>query len=46
MNDIFMCGQNFGAITNSIESDLHRHWLLQLFVGADEKLIINVDGQK
>jgi len=46
MNDIFMCGQNFGAITNSIKSDLHKHWLLQLFIGADEELIINVEGQR
>ncbi|AFS77541.1 AraC type HTH- domain containing protein [Gottschalkia acidurici 9a] len=46
MNDIFMFGQNFGAITNSIKSDLHKHWLLQLFIGADEKLIINVEGQR
>ena len=46
MNDIFMYGQNFGAITNNIKSDLHKHWLLQLFIGVNEKLIINVDGQK
>lgn len=46
MNDIFMCGQNFGAITNNIKSDLHKHWLLQLFISDGEKLEISVDGQK
>ncbi len=45
MNDIFMCGQHYGAITNNIEADLHRHWLLQLFISTDENLIINVEGQ-
>lgn len=46
MNDIFMCGQHYGAITNSIEADLHRHWLLQLFISMDKNLIINVEGQR
>ncbi len=41
-----MIGQNFGAITNSIKSDLHSHWLLQLFVSANGKLVINVDGEE
>lgn len=46
MNDIFMCGQNYGAISNNIEADLHRHWLLQLFISTEENLIINVEGQR
>jgi AraC-like DNA-binding protein len=46
MNDIFMCGQHYGAITNCIEADLHRHWLLQVFISAEENLIINVEGQR
>lgn len=46
INDIFLCGQNFGAITIKIKSDLHKHWLLQLFISAGEKLEISVEGQK
>ncbi len=45
MNDIFMCGQNFSAITNSIQADLHKHWLLQLFIGTNEELLIKVDDK-
>lgn len=46
MNDIIMCGQNLGAITNSITSDFHKHWMLQLFISDGDKLEINVEGQK
>lgn len=46
MNDIFMCGQNFGAVTNMVEADLHKHWMIQLFVRNGEDLEISVNGQK
>lgn len=45
MNDIFMYEPHYGAISNSIEADLHKHWLLQLFISTDENLVINVEGQ-
>ncbi|ADU29097.1 helix-turn-helix domain-containing protein [Evansella cellulosilytica] len=46
MNELFICGQNIGAITNNVKADLHKHWLLQIFVAVDEKLVIKVEGQK
>lgn len=43
MHQIFMWGQNFAAITDRIEADLHKHWLLQLFIATDKALSIKVE---
>ncbi|OJV63357.1 MAG: AraC family transcriptional regulator [Clostridiales bacterium 38-18] len=42
MNDIFKFEQSYGAITNQIRAEQHKHWLLQLFIGGNEKLKIKV----
>ncbi|PIH05348.1 AraC family transcriptional regulator [Clostridium combesii] len=46
INDIFMWGRNFGAVTNMVKADVHKHWMIQLFVGNGENLEINVNDQK
>lgn len=44
MNHIIKCGRNFMAISDSIEADCHKHWLLQMFLSQKE-LNIEVNGQ-
>lgn len=44
MNYIIKYGRNFMAISNSIEADCHKHWLLQMFLSS-QKLSIEVNGQ-
>lgn len=46
VNIIFMCGQNYGAISNRIEANLHKHWMLQIFISVNEKLTLHVEGQQ
>ncbi len=41
-----MWGRNFGAVTNMVKADVHKHWMIQLFVGNGENLEINVNDQK
>ena len=45
MNYIIKFGRNFMAISNSIEADCHKHWLLQMFLGSQKELNIEVNGQ-
>jgi AraC-like DNA-binding protein len=45
MNYIIQCGRNYMAISNSIEADCHKHWLLQMFLSSQEELHIEVNGQ-
>lgn len=45
MNYIIKCGKNFMAISNNIEADCHRHWILQIFLGSQKELNIEVNGQ-
>lgn len=33
------------AISNSIEADCHKHWMLQMFLGSQKDLNIEVSGQ-
>ncbi len=37
---------NFGAVTNMVKADVHKHWMIQLFVGNSKNLEINVNDQK
>lgn len=45
MNYIIKCGRNFMSISNSIEADPHKHWLLQMFLSSRKELIIEVNQQ-
>ncbi|RUL52126.1 helix-turn-helix domain-containing protein [Lysinibacillus antri] len=45
MNYIIKYGRNFMAISNSIEADSHKHWLLQMFLSSKKMLTIEVNGQ-
>ncbi len=45
MNYIIKYGKNFIAISDKIEADSHRHWLLQMFLSKNDKLNIEVNGQ-
>lgn len=41
-----MWGRNFGAVTNMVKADVHKHWLIQLFISNGGDLEINVNDQK
>ncbi len=45
MNYIIKYGKNYMAISDSIEADCHKHWLLQLFLSSEKELNIEVNGQ-
>lgn len=45
MNYIIKYGRNFMAISDSIEADCHKHWLLQMFLSSEKELNIEVSGQ-
>lgn len=45
MNYIIKYGKNFMAISDSIEADCHKHWLLQMFLSSEKELNIEVNGQ-
>lgn len=45
MNYIIKSGKNFIAMTNNIEADAHKHWMLQMFLSSSEPLNIEVDEQ-
>ncbi|SHN57463.1 helix-turn-helix domain-containing protein [Desulfitobacterium chlororespirans] len=45
MNCIIKYGRNVGAISDRVEADSHKHWLLQLFLSIEEELDIKVKGQ-
>lgn len=45
MNYIIKQGKNFMAISNRIEADCHKHWLLQMFLCSQKELNIEVNGQ-
>lgn len=44
MNYIIKYGKVFMAISNKIEADCHKHWLLQMFLSR-QNLSIKVNGQ-
>lgn len=46
MNYIIKYGKNFMAISNTIEADCHKHWLLQIFICSQKELNIEVCGQR
>ncbi len=41
-----MWGRNFGAVTNMVKADVHKHWMIQLFISNGGNLEINVNDQK
>lgn len=45
MNYIMEYGKNFAAISDSVSAELHKHWLLQVFLNCEDKLNIEVDGK-
>jgi AraC-like DNA-binding protein len=45
MNYIIKCEKNFMAVSDSIEADCHKHWLLQMFLSNQKNLNIEVNGQ-
>lgn len=45
MNYIIKYGKNFIAISDRIEADYHKHWLLQMFLSSHKDLNIEVNGQ-
>ncbi len=45
MNYIFKYGKNFMAISDNIEADCHKHWLLQMFLSSRKELNIEVNGK-
>ena len=45
MKCIMKHDRNFMAVSNSIEADCHRHWLLQMFLRSQKQLTFEVDGQ-
>ena len=45
MNYIIKYDRNFMAISNSIEADCHKHWLMQMFLSSQKELNIEVNGQ-
>lgn len=46
MNCIIKYGKNFVAISDSIGSDCHKHWLMQMFLSSHKDLNIEVNGQR
>jgi AraC-like DNA-binding protein len=46
MNYIIKYGKNFIAISDSIEADCHKHWLLQMFLSSHKDLNIEINGQR
>lgn len=46
MNYIIKYGKNFIAISDRIEADCHKHWLLQMFLSSHKNLNIEVNGQR
>ncbi len=46
MNYIIKYGRNFMAISNSIEADCHKHWLLQMFLCGQKEINIEVNGER
>lgn len=45
MNQIFLYKENIGALTNRIEADEHKHWMLQLFVSVENDLVLEINGK-
>ena len=46
MNCIIKHGRNFMAISDRMEADRHRHWLMQLFLGGSRELNIEVNDER
>ncbi|MCD2346163.1 helix-turn-helix transcriptional regulator [Clostridium guangxiense] len=45
MNYIIKCGRNFAAISDIVSAELHKHWMLQIFLNCEDNLNIEVDGK-
>lgn len=44
MNYIIEYGRNFAAISDSVNAEVHKHWLLQMFLSCEGNLNIEVNG--
>lgn len=44
INKIFWQEDRVGLITNHLDAQTHRHWMLQLFLGIEDKVEITVNG--
>lgn len=44
INYIIMSNNHISSFTNSIQSNKHKHWMLQLFIGIEDSLNITIDG--
>ncbi|WP_315078160.1 hypothetical protein [uncultured Clostridium sp.] len=45
MNYIIKYGGNFVAISDSVETNSHRHWLLQMFLSSKKELLDHTNFQ-
>lgn len=45
VNKIFWQEDKIGLITNHLEAETHNHWMLQLFIGIDDRVEITI-GEK
>ncbi|HHY28699.1 MAG TPA: helix-turn-helix domain-containing protein [Desulfitobacterium dehalogenans] len=45
MNYIIQYGRNFAAISDQVEADSHKHWLLQVLLSSKQELDIKVKGE-
>ncbi len=45
MNYIIKYDRNFMAVSNRIEADCHKHWLLQMFLSSQKDLNMEVNGR-
>jgi len=46
MNIIIKYGRNFISISNNIEAECHKHWMLQMFLSSQEETSIEVNGKR
>ncbi|GEN32381.1 AraC-like DNA-binding protein [Cerasibacillus quisquiliarum] len=46
MNYIIKDGRNFMSISNKIEAEYHKHWMLQMFLSSQEETSIEVNGER
>lgn len=46
MNRIIQLGRNYIAISDHVEADCHKHWMLQMFLRDQGELNIDVNGQR
>lgn len=45
INKIFWQQDRIGILSNHIEAETHKHWMLQLFLGLEDAIEIIVNGK-